>query len=114
MSDSLFPPFLKWGNYKSNDKDNPDKILIRVKELETFETEFSINVESEIFEDGKWNEIAIPLKSHNSKNSSLLNQWTRIVKECKTKVGDKLVIKTYLDKSKNGWPIRRFSLVFPS
>ena len=110
MSDSIFPSFLKWGQYKSKDKDNPDKIKIRVKELETFETEYSVNVEIEILENNEWQEIAIPLKSHESKNSSLLNQWTKGSKDGLIKVGDQLVIETYLDKSRNGRPIRRFSL----
>ena len=106
MSDSLFPPFLKWGLYKSKDKDKPDIIKIRVKELETFETEYTINVEAEIYEDNKWNTIVVPLKSHESKNSSLLNQWTNT----DVTVGDELVIETYLGKSRNNRPIRRYSL----
>ncbi len=110
MSDSIFPPFLKWGEHKSKDKDKPDKIRIRVKEQETFETEYTINVEAEIFENNEWNEIVIPLKSHESKNNSLLTQWTRGVKEGKIKVGDELIIETYLDKSKNGRKIRRYIL----
>ena len=106
MSDSIFPPFLKWGQCKSKDKNNPDKIKIRVKELETFETEYSINVEAEIYEDNEWHLGVIPLKSHESKNSSLLNQWTN----ADVAAGDELVIETYLGKSRNNRPIRRFSL----
>lgn len=106
MSDSLFPSFLKWGQYKSKEKENPDTIKIRVKELETFETEYSINVEAEIFENNKWNTIVVPLKSHESKNSSLLNQWTNT----DVIVGDELVIETYLGKSRNNRSIRRYSL----
>ena len=110
MSDSLFPPFLKWGQYKSKDKDQPDIIKIRVKELETFETEYSINVEGEIYTNKEWSSIAIPLKGHESKNSSLLNQWIRGGKDDMIKIGDELRIETYLDKSRNNRPIRRFSL----
>jgi len=110
MSDSLFPPFLKWGQYKSKDKDNPDKIRIRVKETETFETEYSINVEAEILEDGEWHTVVVPLKSHESKNRSLLDQWTIGGKEDIIQVGDELVIETYLGKSRNNRPIRRYSL----
>jgi len=110
LSDSIFPPFLKWGQCKSKDKENPDTIKIRVKDIETFETEFSVNVEAEIFEDKEWNAIVIPLKSHESKNSGLLDMWTRAVKEGKIKVGDTLTIKTYLGQSRNNRPIRRFSL----
>jgi len=110
LSDSLFPPFLKWGQYKSKGKEKPDIVLIRVTTTDTFETEYSINVDAEIFEDNEWRGIAIPLKSHESKNSSLLDQWSRGGKDDVIKVGDELVIKTYLDKSRNGRTIRRFSL----
>lgn len=108
MSDSLFPPFLKWGHSKNKEK--PDTVRIRVTELETFETQFTININAEIYQDKKWNEITIPLKSHESKNSSLLDQWTRGVNEGKIKAGDELIIKSYRDKSRNGREILRFSL----
>ena len=40
MSESLFPPFLKWGKYTSKDSDSPDVLEISPLELETFETEY--------------------------------------------------------------------------
>ncbi len=110
MSESLFPPFLKWGDYASEDSKKPDKIKIKVKDLETFETEFSANVTAFIEKDGKWDEINIPLKSHESKNGSLLDQWNRAVKSGKIKEGMELVIKTHKAKSKNNRNIRRYSL----
>ena len=39
LSESSFPPFLKWGKYKSQDEANPDKLLIEVTDTETFETD---------------------------------------------------------------------------
>jgi len=107
---SLFPPFFPWKKCQSKDKDNPDKIKIRIKELETFETEYSICVNVEVWIDDEWKEMAISLKSHESANRSFLDQWTKFVKEGKIKVGDKLVLSTFLDISKNGRKIRRFSL----
>ena len=107
---SLFPPFLKWGQYQSKDEKKPDVIKIKVKDHDTFETEFSVNVEVEIYEKNEWSDINIPLKSHESKNNALLNLWTRATKEGKIKEGDIVFIRTYLGKSRNNRPIRRFSL----
>ena len=107
---SLFPPFFPWKNYQSKDRDNPNKIRLRVKELETFETEYSICVNVEVLIDDEWKENAISLKSHESPNRSFLDQWTKLVKEEKIKVGDELVLSTFMDISKNGRKIRRFSL----
>jgi len=103
-----FPPFLKWGNYKSEDPENPDILQIKVLETETFETEFSINVLSLIKEKKSWVEFNIPLKSHESKNASLLNQWTKLTK--KIKKGTRLQLKTWLGTSKNSRKIRRYNL----
>jgi len=103
-----FPPFLKWGNFKSEDRDNPDIIEIKVAETETFETEFSINVMSLLKEKKSWVEFNIPLKSHESKNASLLNQWTRLSKDIKK--GTRLQLKTWLGTSKNSRKIRRYNL----
>ncbi|AFS80671.1 hypothetical protein NKOR_03905 [Candidatus Nitrosopumilus koreensis AR1] len=44
LSETLYPPFLKWGQYTSQDSENPDTIELKVAETNTFETEFSINV----------------------------------------------------------------------
>ena len=47
MSDQ-YPPFLKLGNYKSKDENNPDIIKVKPLELETFETEYGVNVRAEV------------------------------------------------------------------
>ncbi|MBM3911014.1 MAG: hypothetical protein FJ356_05140 [Thaumarchaeota archaeon] len=108
MSESLYPPFLKWGDYTSKDEKHPDILNIEVLETETFETEFSINVRAKV--DGI--EKIIPLHSFQSKNKQLLQLWTDAVKNRKVKVGKKFKIKTWLGTSKNNNPIRRFELVF--
>ena len=71
MDDDSFPPFLKWGKYKSEDENNPDKLLIEVTETETFETEYGININAIVDE----KEMAIPIQSFNSVNMSLLKLW---------------------------------------
>ena len=108
MSDSLFPPFLKWG--KSKDPKKPDKHKIRVKNTEMFETEYTINCDGEIYLDGEWTDVTLPLKGHESPNSSLLDQFTKAVKDGTIKIGSVIIITTYLDKSKNNRTIRRYSL----
>ncbi len=107
-SESIYPPFLKWGDYKSKDEKNPDVLNVKVVETETFETQYSINVRAEM--DGT--EMILPLHSFESKNNQLLQLWTKAVKENKIKVGKKFKIKTWLGTSKNKFPIRRFELVF--
>lgn len=108
MSESLFPPFLHWGDYKSKDEKHPDILNVEVLETETFETEYGINARVNV--DGI--EYAIPLHSFASKNKQLLQLWTDAVKKDKIKVGKKFKIKTWLGISKNKFPIRRFELVF--
>ena len=109
MSDT-FPPFLKWGNYKSEDINNPDKIEIQVTETETFETEYGVNVNAVI--DGV--EMALPLHNFNSANTSLLNLWNNNIKNKKIKKGTKFTLCTYLGKSKNDRKIRRWVMEFNS
>lgn len=108
MSESLYPPFLKWGDYHSKDEKNPDVLKVEVLELETFETEFSTNLRAKV--DGI--EKNIPLHSFESKNKQLLQKFTDAKKTGKIQVGKKFKILTWKGTSKNNFPIRRFELVF--
>ena len=108
LSDTTFPPFLKWGEYKSEDKDNPDKIEITVTDTDTFETEYGININALI--DGK--EMAISLHSFNSANTSLLKLWNNNIKNGKIRKGVKFTLLTYLGLSKNARKIRRWRMEF--
>ena len=107
---STLAEFIKWGSYKSKDQNNPDVLELKVLDSEPFETAYSINVEVLQKVDGEWKEKILPLKSHESKNASLLNQWNRTLKKGKVKLGKIFQIKTWLSTSRNGRPIRRFSL----
>ena len=111
MSETLFPPFLKWGQYKSKDEKNPDVLNFEALETDTFETEYSINVKALIESDGQWNEIIIPLHSLESRNKQLYTLWHDAVTSNKITAGKKFSIKTWLGISKNKFPIRRFELV---
>lgn len=108
MSESAFPPFLHWGDYKANDEKHPDVLNIEVLETEMFDTEYGINIRTNV--DGI--EKALPLHNYNSKNKQLLKLWTDATKQGKIKIDTKLKILTWLGTSKNKHPIRRFELVF--
>src|SRR4029077_612244 len=109
---SSFPPFIKWGSYKATDQNSPDVLELKVGDTETFETSYSINSEVSQKVDDKWEDCILPLKSHESKNASLLDQWTRATKTGKLRLGKTFKLKTWLGQSKFGRPIRRFSLEF--
>ena len=109
MSDeSSFPPFLKWGSYTSKDEKIPNVLQVEPQEIDTFETEYSINVNVKV--DGI--EMAMPLHSFESKNKQLLQKWNDGVRNKKIQVGKKFKLHTWLGTSRNNRPIRRFELVF--
>ena len=111
MSESSFPPFLKWGSYTSKDEKNPDVLIFEAQDTDTFETEYSINVKALMESNGEWNDIIIPLQSFESKNKQLYTLWLDAIQSNKISVGKKFSIKTWLGISKNKFPIRRFELV---
>ena len=110
MSETEFPPFLKWGNYHSKDKENPDILKVEVLETETFETKFSTNIRANV--DGI--EMNIPLHNFESKNKQLLKKFFEAQKKGKIQVGSKFKIKTWKEQHPNKltFEIRRFELVF--
>ena len=93
MSETLFPPFLNWGQYKSKDEKNPNVLNFEAKETDTFETEYSINVRALKESEGEWNEINIPLHSFESKNKKLYTLWHDAVQSDKISAGKKFSIK---------------------
>lgn len=111
MSETL-TPFLKWGSYKSNDQNKPDILECKVNGIETFTTEYSENVKIFLIEGGNWEERIMPLKSHDSMNSQLIQLWNKAVKQNKLKDGKRFFINTWLGVSKNKRPIRRYQLSF--
>ena len=62
MSENTFPPFLKWGSYTSKDEKNPNELEVAPQEIDTFETEYSINVNAKI----NGIEMAMPLQRFES------------------------------------------------
>jgi len=120
MSD-LFPSFLKWSDYKSKDEKKPDTLTIHVTELETWESEYSININAELMQipekqkpirDAEFIEMSISLKSHESKNSALLDLWNKAVSMKRIAIGDTIAVQTWLGKSKKSdYEIRRWRLI---
>ena len=110
MSNANYPPFLKLGEYKSNDIVNPDKLEVEVTDVDTFETEYGINVNTKV----NGQEVAMPLHNFNSKNISLLKLWTDNVKKDRIKKGVKFNLYTHLGKSRNDRPIRKWRMEFNS
>ena len=105
-----FPAFLKWGKYTSNDEKNPDELIIRIRDVDTFETQYSVNVNADVEYDGVFEKRTIPLKSHDSVNASLLNLWITNSKSKIFKENKKIRLLTWLGISKNDRPIRRWRL----
>lgn len=112
MSEETQIPFIHWGEYKSKDSNNPDTLDLEVIDTETFDTEFSTNVKVMEKRDGKWTDAILPLKSHESNNSDLLNQWLKAKRDKKIVPEARFMISTYMGISKNNRAIRRFDLSF--
>ena len=109
---SLFPEFFKWSDCKSKTEKKPDTINIKVTELETWESEYSINLNADVKQHDKFIEMSISLKSHESKNSALLDLWNKAVKLNRIKLGDTIAIQTWLGKStKSDYAMRRWRLI---
>lgn len=104
--------FIKWGDYRSQDEKIPDKLELETVNTETFETEYSVNVTVKQKFRENWEERILPLKSHDSNNHQLLQQWNQAKKEGKLESGKRFYIYTYLGLSKNRRAIRRYDLTF--
>ena len=105
-------PFIKWGNYSSKGANIPDNLYLKVIDIETFDTEFSTNVNVKQKINDSWEDRILPLKSHESNNAQLLHLWNKAKREKKVVVGAKFVINTYMGISKNNRTIRRFEIIF--
>lgn len=113
MSNTIQTPFIKWGNYKSQDQNNPDILELQVAEVEIFETAYSTNVRVRQRIGDDWEERILPLKSFESANNILQKEWQKAESKKLVKVGRKLVLKTWLGRSKKSdFPMRRFVLEF--
>ena len=103
--------FIGWCQFKSKDKDKPDVLEVKPQGKDIWTTKYSkcINVSYNV--DGAWSDAILPLKALNSVSTGLFSQWTEAMDGGKLNVGEAVKILTWLDKSINGHPIRRFMLV---
>jgi len=110
MADNL-APFIKWGSFRSIDEKNPDILHLRAVETQPFETQYSTCVRVKIRDGTTLTDAILNLKSHESANASLLNQWNKLAESGKIKHGAELTLRTWLGQSKyNKRPIRRFAI----
>ena len=101
--------FLRWGDFKSTDKNRPDIIELECGEsTDTFLTEFSTCVKAKMNSE----DINIPLKSNTSANPQPLKEFLKHVDSGKIKAGQLFKLLTFLGTSKNDRPIRRFAFAF--
>ena len=103
--------FIRLGRFTSTDKDNPDVLEVKPQIKHIYTTEYSQCTDVLYNDNGSWVEAILPLKSNNSTNASLINQWTKTRDQGRLKIGKAVKILTWLDTSKNGNPIRRYRLV---
>lgn len=103
--------FIRWGQFKSTDKDKPDVLEVKPQGKDIWSTEYSKCTNVSYNVDSAWSDTILPLKALNSVSTGLFSQWTEAMDGGKLKVGEAVKILTWLDKSINGHPIRRFMLV---
>lgn len=103
---SELPPFWKWGSCKSEDESNPDKLVIVLKELDTFETEYGINYTGTV----NGTDYAIPVYNFNSANKSLYKKIKGLIASGKIKQEKPFKVSTWLGKSKNDRKIRKWEV----
>ena len=110
---TTFAPFIKWGDYKSKDSENPDILELQVADSKTFETAYTINVQVYLKENDSWTEAILPLKFHESNNTILLKEWNKNAQKHLIKPNKHFKLKTWLGVStKSNRPLRRFILEF--
>ena len=107
-------PFIPWGNFKSEDPNNPDVLDLQVADIELFSTSLSVNAKvNHKSSDGKWYAKILALKYFESFNSSLLNLWEEAFHKGWIRLNCHVRIKTWLEKSKRNAErkIRRYKLL---
>lgn len=104
--------FIKWGEYTAKGTNIQDILYLEVIDVETFDTEYSVNVHVKQKINDSWEEKVLPLKSHESNNGQLLQLWNKAKRQGKIVSDAKFALHTYIGISKNNRPIRRFDLIF--
>lgn len=110
MKGIIFPRFLKWGDYTSQDEENPDVIKCQVVETQTFQTKYAVC--ANVIVDNEY--VSLSLHNFSSVNQSLLSLWNKGVAKNKIKVDSKFQLHTWLEQSTQNKDrkIRRYKLIF--
>jgi len=114
LNEKKWTPFI---NFKEYSPDNPQKPVVldlQVADTELFSTLYSTNLR--VYEkgiDGEWTEKILPVKGHESKNFSLLQQLEKAFHKGLISVNTHIQIKFWMEKSKTNADrmIRRFKLI---
>lgn len=106
-----FPPFIKWGDYKSQDANNPDVLFLQVADPEIHENLYSSYVPVVHNDNGEWKEKNLPLHQHDHWNRNLLKDYLEKYNMGLIRQNTHIVIKTCLRKSKRSlYMVRDFVL----
>ena len=114
MNEKKWTPFINFTKYSSHNPQKPDVLELQVADTELFSTLYSTNLR--VYEkgiDGDWTEKILPIKNHESKNFSLLQQWEKAFHKGLITVNTHIRIKFWMEKSKTNANrmIRRFKLI---
>jgi len=114
LNEKKWTPFINFKEYSSHNPQNPVVLDLQVADTELFSTLYSTNLR--VYEkriDGKWTEKILPVKNHDSKNFSLLQQWEKAFHKGLITVNTHIQIKFWMEKSKTNADrmIRRFKLI---
>ena len=109
-----FPPYINWGQFKSHDPNKPDVLNLQVEDPELSSGLYS--KDAKVYEKdigGNVQKKKLPIKNHESKNDSLLKQWTKEFHKGRLVPNVHIKIKTWLETSKRHADrmIRRFKLI---
>lgn len=112
LQESTSIPWIRWSTYTSIDNNNPDKLQIKVAEIEPFATRYGIAVRVLILVRGEWLPHYLSLASYNSNNSKLLMLWRRYVEIGQLRIGAVFTLLTYKRKSKQSqWQLRDYRIM---
>ena len=106
-----FPPFIKWGDYKSEDENKPDVLILQVADPEIRENLYSSYVPVVHNDNGERKEKNLPLHQHDHWNRKLLKDYLEKYNLGQIRQNTRILVKTWLRKSKrSAYLVRDFTL----
>ena len=106
-----FPPFIKWGDYKSQDENNPDVLIMQVVDPEVRENLYGYYIEVVHNDNGAWKEKNLPLRYHDHWNRKLIKDYLEKYNLGLIGKNTHIILKTWLRKSKRSiHQVREFVL----